>query len=288
MTTTITPAPQITLTATLLSPLHHGAGSSGNTSLLRTQEVITPEGNLARVPFVSGSSIRHGIRDVFAWHLAKRVGIEEGSLTKTAADLLWTGGAVTTTGAQTDLAMIREVDALLPPLAMLGYAARSDIMAGTLYTSDMILVCAENSARLPEGVEGDERRAAAFRSEEFGTRHDIGSTPIARLIEGATGAGSSTQMIWDMQVIRPGARMAGTLTLAPSATAEHVKSLHALLGLWAPQGQVHLGAKRAQGYGTARLDGIDAEACAEALTWWEGHIDGHRDAIMDLITRVAS
>ncbi len=75
--------------ATLTSPLHHGAGTAGNTSLLRAQDIITPDGRHASVPYVSGNSLRHQLRDALAWHAVRTVGVADGSLSKAAVDLLW-------------------------------------------------------------------------------------------------------------------------------------------------------------------------------------------------------
>lgn len=166
---TTTPQPQFTipLNVTLTSPLHHGAGTQGNTSVLRTQDVMQPDGTVARVPFLSAASIRHGLRDAFAWHLVRTLEVEEGTLSKNLVDLLWSGGAVTTTGSRTNLDMMRRVNQYLPALAMLGYAAQSDIIEGALRASDLILVCRENNHRTHQQ---SDKRAGAFRTEEFGTR----------------------------------------------------------------------------------------------------------------------
>ena len=283
--TTITPTPKtmIPLTATLTSPLHHGAGSSGNTSLLRTHDVVQPDGTIARVPFLSAASIRHGLRDALAWHLAEHTGIQPGTLTKTAVDLLWTGGAVTSTGSRTDLEMMRRVEEHYPALAMLGYAAKSDIITGTLRASDMILACAENDHRLPEDLRG-RRRAAAYRSEEFGTRHDQAASPVGRYLDLATDTGATAQMIWDTQVITTGSILCGDVSLTPAATATHHTALRAALALWAPGGDAMLGAKTGQGMGRATITGPDWDACNAALTTWTEHVTGHADDIRALIT----
>lgn len=280
---TITPTHPTTIriNATLTSPFHHGAGSAGNTSLLRTQDVIQPDGTAAQVPFLSGGSIRHQLRAALAWHLAKTIDIEHGSLTKQAVDLLWTGGAVSSTGAKTDLDMIRRVEKHLPMLSMLGYAAKSDIIEGTLRTSDWVLVCDENNHRT---TAQSDRRAAAYRSEEFGTRHDQATSPAGLYIDLAHGdETTTTQMIWDTQTLIPGAQLEGTIQLTPAATPMHRTVLDAALQLWAPDGTTHLGAKAAQGYGQATIttthtpDGLDA---------WTEHITTHADDIRTLITEL--
>lgn len=295
-TTTIRPANAVTIryTAVLESALHHGAGTAGNTSILRTHEVALPDGSVARVPFLSAASIRHALRDRLAWHLADTLGLDAGSLSKTAVDLLWSGGAVTTTGAETDLEAARRAQEHLPMLSLFGYAAKSDIIAGTLRASDLMLVCEENAWRL-EAWGGDLRphitqKAAAFRGEEFGTRHDVASTPVARLVASAdTLLGDkvkTTQMIFDTQIIKPGARLAGLLEVNPSGTPTHHRVLGAAIALWAPDGIAHLGAKTATGYGRAHLYGLGDHT--DDLTWWTSHLEAHASDILQLITDLTS
>src|SRR5690606_33932854 len=56
----------------------------------------------------------------------------------------------------------------------------------------------------------------AFRTETFGTRHDVAGTPVDRFIRLAEldGTLDSVQMIQDMQVIKPGATLYSGLHLA--------------------------------------------------------------------------
>lgn len=293
--TTIIPTHSIHIgyTATLLSPMHHGAGSSGNTSILRTQEVLQPDGATARVPFLSAASVRHALRDRLAWHLADTLGLDAGSLTKGQVDLLWTGGAVTETGAQTDLAMARRVEEHLPMLGLFGYAAHSDIVAGTLRATDMILVCQENAWRLPDSLAHTDPagvRAANYRSEEFGTRHDVASTAVGRLVDIADnllgGSIKTTQMIFDTQVLKAGSVLYGTLDIDAGGTDRQRRTLGAALALWAPDGQTMIGAKTASGYGRARLDGVSDHTAD--LDWWTRHIEQDADQIMALIQDLAS
>ena len=195
-------------------------------------------------------------------------------------------------GAEVDLEMARRVEAHFPALSMLGYAAQSDIVAGTLRASDLILVWAENAARLPDGLPAEltGQRAAAFRGEEFGTRHDQASGPVGRFIAAADdligGSVSTTQMIFDVQTIIPGAMLAGHVGLTPAATDAHRMVLGAALALWAPGGIVHLGAKTATGYGEARLDGIGDHTAD--LAAWTGHIEAHAADILAIVSALAA
>ncbi|MDK8505550.1 hypothetical protein [Corynebacterium accolens] len=282
--TTITPTPQTTinLTIDLTTPFHHGAGTAGNTSLLRTQDVVQPDGTVSRVPFLSAASIRHALRDALAWHTAHTLDIEPGTLSKGTVDLLWTGGAVSSTGAKTDLDMMHRVEEHYPALSMLGYAAKSDIITGTLRASDLILVCQENDWRLPKHLRGA-RRAAAYRTEEFGTRHDQATSPAGRYLEVVDNV-DTAQMIWDTQTLAAGSCLHGTVSLTPAATETHRIALGAALELWAPGGQVAIGAKTAQGYGTGTLrDWRDRE---ESLLEWTHILQDNKQAILDLLTEL--
>ncbi|MGO4984834.1 hypothetical protein [Collinsella sp. Sow4_E3] len=274
-------------TATAITPLHHGAGTAGNTALLRTEQIVQPDGTSATVPYISGNSIRHGLRSALAWHLARTLTIEPGSLSKPVVDLLWSGGAITETGSQTSLDTLRRVEELLPHLAMLGYSARSDLAAGTLRVGPLMLVCAENAWRLPEYVAETPhalKRAAAYRSEEFGTRHDITTTPAGRFLDVAQ-ALTSTQMIYDWQTIKSGAVLCGSMQLTPAATEQHQTMLDVAVALWAPDGVASVGARSSTGAGMVRLDGMSADT--DAVDAWTDRLVDNRADILDLLTEVA-
>lgn len=287
MTTAITPDTDITYTATLTSPLHHGAGTAGNTSLLRTQDIVTPDGRQASVPYVSGNSVRHQLRDALAWHAVRTLGIGDGGLTKAVVDLLWSGGAVTTTGAQVDLTMSRRVDEIFPALGLLGYAAHSDIVSGTLRVSSLHLLCAENAWRAPDRLRDQATVGAArYRGEEFGTRHDVANTAVDRYVDTLGLISGTTQMIYDMQVLKPGAILWGEITTTPAATDAHQRVLRAAMQLAAPAGQIALAAKTAVGYGRAVIDGWPDGT--DDLAWWTEHLTAHATEVVSLWSDLAS
>lgn len=286
------------LTLTALSPISHGAGTSGNTQLLRTRDVIAPDGRRASVPYVSGNSLRHTLRAALAWHLVRTLNIAEGSMTRRTVDLLWSGGSLTSTGNQADLELSRRVHRLLPGLGLLGYSARSDITAGTLWADDAELVCAENASRIPSRL-ADHPHAGmpngALRTETFGTRHDVAGSPADRFLELADDLGGTTvetaQMIYDMQVIKPGAVLYSGLRLA-TPTGGHAAAFYAAVDEAAPvvdgRRTINLGGKRSTGYGQCAL-----EAPPEVETnisvrrdVYEQHLQEHRADILALLTEV--
>lgn len=283
----------IPLTLTALAAISHGAGTSGNTQLLRTRDIITPAGTRAAVPYVSGNSLRHTLRSALAWHLARTIGIGAGTLAKRSVDLLWSGGALTTTGSQADLAMARRVHHLLPMLGLLGYSAQSDITAGTLWVEDIEVVCAESADRLPPRLAAHPHAGlpnGALRTEVFGTRHDTAGTPVARFLDLA-GGDTSTQMIYDMQVIKPGAVLWSGLHLA-APTPGHAAALATALAEAAPvtdgRPVIHLGGKRSTGFGACRLDADTGPLgdVAALRTAYEQHLLDNRDAILALLAEV--
>lgn len=258
----------IDYTLTLTSPFHHGAGTQGNTSILRTQTVHTGNGRMAQVPFLSANSIRHGLRNALAWETVKTLRLEPGSLTKGQVDLLFTGGAVTEKGAQTDLQAYRDAHTLLPWLTMLG---------------DAILSCQENQERLRDT--DDLKPAGYWRSEEFGTRMDQSDGPLATLMKMGAEAAGSTQMIYSVQTLSPGARLEGSLQLSAAATSTDETMLKAALDLWAPDGHTLLAAKTGSGYGRAEIrTNIPYQGAAGLL---RDQVEAHRDEIISLLGRLA-
>jgi hypothetical protein len=273
---------KISYLATLESSFHHGAGVAGNTARLRTQEVVLPDGSLALVPFLSANSIRHGLRSALAWHLAKTLDFADLSLSKGEVTLLWSGGGITKTGAQANLEIARQANDLIPGLGLLGYAAGSDIITGTLRVSDAILVCEENQARLPMAAT---HKAAHYRGEEFGTRHDLDSTPVARFMDIAAQEAGSTQMIYSLQTLKPGAQLYGDVMTDVAATQDHERTLAAAWHLWAQGGTAFLGAKTASGYGRASIT-TDTDVPDE-VAWLTEHYLERAEEIAGVLKELA-
>lgn len=284
-----------------LDPISHGAGNAGNTQLLRTQAHIW-QGRRVELPYVSGNSIRHRLRDALAWHLVRTLDVPELGLARRVVDLLWSGGALTSTGNKADLNMIRRVAQTLLGTSTLGYSAQSDIVAGTLYVDNAHLVCQENSNRMPPPLLSHPHAqlpAAVFRGKTFSTRHDVSGSPVSRYIrvdspEDLLNAGSDRpqQMIYDMQVVKPGSVLYTAFTLQ-APTIGHVAALAVAVDEAAPlagdQREIFLGGKRSVGFGRCAVYGrIDdaftphggIQALREA---YEQHMRERKTEILDLL-----
>lgn len=285
----------IPLTITLLSPLHHGAGVSGNTQILRTQPVIDPDtGRECTSPVLSGNSFRHAIRHALAEVTLGAVASQPGTLSKPLVDLLYSGGALTgSEGSNVDLDGHRRLDQQWPPAGLLGYSGRGQIWAGSLYVDHLLPLCAENLWRTPDRLKTHPhtaRSVASLRDEEFGTRHDVTGTSADRWTDVDLWAGlpddkRTTQMIYDWQVVKAGTVWFGTLRLA-AATIGHAQALRVAWEWLTASGTLHLGAKRAQGYGVCRAE-ADWSALPDQSASWVQTLHEHRDEVMALLTAAA-
>lgn len=326
---------RLAFTGIALDAIHHGAGTSGNTSMLRTQEIVTEDGEDARVPFISGNSIKHMIRQAGVEHAIEVMGVEDGSLSKQVVDLLFSGGHLSKSGAAVNLRAARSLAELFPILSICGYSAGNYMTASKLQVDQVHLVCRENAFRLPTSmkeVPQSKLRAATFRGEDFGTRHEASKNPhVRRLLTGAqskqltdgvsdrldaavdTGKmaakQTTSQMIYDYQVIMPGALLYGGLSyrdLDPLEMAALKASLsHACRGE-VPSGLVyHFGAKSSIGLGRVALKwsgtvrGIvaaptveDASVIPQVGPDWEGayaaHLRERRGEILEALASAVS
>lgn len=180
---------RVDIVATALDALHHGAGTAGNTQVLRVQEIILPTGESARVPFISGNSFKHAIRHGAVEHALDVMGIQDGTLSKQVVDLLFSGGHLSKGGAAVNVAKARELARLFPVLSLCGYSAGNFMAQSKISVDNFHVACAENQFRMPAEVRPHpvaQLKAAAFRSEEFGTRHEATRNPrVSALLKDA-------------------------------------------------------------------------------------------------------
>lgn len=218
-------------TATAIDPIHHGAGTEGNTQLLRTQDVMLADGTPTRVPFVSGNSIKHMIRDGGVRFALEVMRVQNGTLTKPVVDLLFSGGALTKSGSAVNLERAREIAGKFPILSLCGYSAGNFMQESKINVSHLHLVCAENAYRIPPALADDpqaKNRAMAARAEEFGTRHEPTKNPavfgmlinehreeqlkaLAVASKGKDKKKKTQQMVYDFEVVRPGTKWFGDI-----------------------------------------------------------------------------
>lgn len=323
---------RLELTATALDALHHGAGTSGNTQLLRVQDIVHPVTGLpARVPFISGNSFKHRIRDAGVRFALAAMGVDEGTLTKPQVDLLFSGGSLSKTGSAVNLEHARQIERLFPALSLCGYSAGNTMQPSKIRVDNLHLVCAENDWRVPDGLRelpSLKHRAALYRGEAFGTRHEpTRQAHVARLLTAAESErldlavskkqtvktpekGDSQQMIYDFEVVKPGAVFWGAVHLDDLSELEGVALRSALSfacdGVHADGRYLYrLGAKNSIGYGRVAVtftgalregirppdfrpgaDLVPAGQCDPALDAYRAHLRSEREAILGALAGV--
>jgi hypothetical protein len=274
---------RIDIRATALEPIVHGAGTSGNTQLLRQQEIQLPDGTLARVPFVSGNSVKHRLRAAAVQYALDAMAVEDHTLSKAEVDLLFSGGHLSKSGAAVDLEQARQLEALFPPLSLCGYSAGNTMTESKIRVSHLHLVCRENAWRVPDDLREHPAltaRAGALISDEFGTRHDQARTHIARRLlteeagaavvrkktkqlkeptsDGPAERGDSAQMIYDFSAIAAGATLWGSIQVADLTELEQAalsSAFHyASTDRRGDSLVMGVGAKNAIGYGALKIE----------------------------------
>ena len=171
---------RIDIAALALDPIHHGAGTEGNTVVLRRQEIAREDGTLDLVPFISGNSIRHMIRNAGVLFALEAMGVQPESLSKGVVDLLFSGGSLGGKNSPTT-AQAKRIEQMFPILSLMGYSAGNRIESGRLEVHHLHLVCEENMWRKPDSFASERWfvPASAQTGSQFGTRHDASRSASA-------------------------------------------------------------------------------------------------------------
>jgi len=136
-------------------PIAHHSEVFGNTAVLMDRKVRQKDGSFARVPILTGDTLRHGLREASAWALLDAAGmVANPSLTEGALRLLFAGGMVTGRGdaGTIKLDQYRRLAELVPPLRLFGGCCDNRVIPGNLEVSDATLICAESERYWPDWV----------------------------------------------------------------------------------------------------------------------------------------
>lgn len=261
----------IEIRAIAMTPIIHSEGTSGNTSLVRTEELASG----ARVPFVSGNSVKGRFRRAVAEFALDAMGVRN-ELSKAEVDLLFSGGHLSKGGQAINLARAREIEEWIPGLSMLGYSAGNTMTESKVRFAHWHVVCAENEFRAPADLlDLPASRAGKLIGRGFGTRKDVGTSLLAAkflqagvakaLTEGKASAleeefadkGDSAQMIYSFQAIKAGAHLWSRIQVRDLTQHEWAAFLGGMWRMTVERRQVgdddtyvwHLGGKNAVGYG---------------------------------------
>jgi hypothetical protein len=137
------------------TPIAHHQESMGNEAVIMRRKVRQRDGSWAMVPYLTGDSCRHGLREASAYAFLDAAGLlDSAQLGEAALRLLFTGGMVTGRGdaSKVGLDAFREMCELCPPLALLGGCTDNRVVPGRLICDEATLVCEEQRRYLPEWV----------------------------------------------------------------------------------------------------------------------------------------
>lgn len=298
-------------TATALSSITHLEGTAGTLGLFRREKVVQPDGTVAKVPVVSGNSLRGVLRDYCAEVFVRAVGLDRGNLPAPLFDLLFSGGALAKAGAghvlsARQLVRVRE---MVPMVSLFGGSGAGRIIEGKLSVLKLTPVCAETVHLLPDGL--SEGQAPAMRdllqAEEFTRRDDAKRDRLAALVEGvvpvelttgdaggaATAATAVTdtdaevpdvfdrtqQMRYGTETVAAGTRFHWGMRLSHVTDAEVSLLAHGI-DAWVGDG-AHIGGRAATGHGRLRLDVHQWERNVPAVTVGEALVAPGRDPLAE-------
>lgn len=141
---------RINYTITCLSPCHHGDfGATGNVRAFRREPIILPDGQIVRVPCVSGNAIRGQIRRLVMREMLAVCGIDRITMPARQWDRLYgalvNGGTLDGSEARVDPDAVRALRGALPSLSVLGAALYSHMMPGRARVGLARLACDETA-----------------------------------------------------------------------------------------------------------------------------------------------
>lgn len=232
------------------SPISHAARTAGNEAVVARQSILTDRGVVA-VPFISGNALRHvAVRAPGARWLMDRLGLQ-GKLSLPQLNFLLHGGNLTDGGGFEDTRLIADSLRVLPLVGLLGGAAPTQILSGSLLAGQGVLVCRETVGLMPPEIlsllpPGNLRPAETFISGYQYTRGDAAKTAPDML--GQPEATDSNLMIFAGQAVMPGAWFAVDMTIFRRTEPAEFGALLWSLRLWAAAG-AKIGGQSARGHG---------------------------------------
>jgi CRISPR type IV-associated protein Csf2 len=141
-----------------VTPIAHHEATFGNHAVVFRRKARQPDGSWAMVPYVTGDTMRHKLREAAAFAFLDAAGLlDEAALTDAALRLLFNGGMVSGKGdgGNIKLDAYREMVDLVPSLALLGGCASNRVIPGRITVDDAVLICSESIGLVPEWMRSE-------------------------------------------------------------------------------------------------------------------------------------
>lgn len=137
-----------------VEPIAHHQETIGNEAVVMRRKVRQPGGGFARVPYITGNALRHGLRVAASMAVLDAAGLLEGEgpqLSSAALSLLFAGGQLGGKGNAkvVNLEAYQDLVDLFPPLALFGGCVSNRIVPGRLRVGEALLVCQEAAHLVP-------------------------------------------------------------------------------------------------------------------------------------------
>lgn len=124
-------------------------GSEGNAGILNRIPVELDDGDTAEVPCISGTAMRHGMREAIALVILDAAGLLGPHFDRPdAVRLLLNGGSNTGAGNTIKLDDMRQLASLVPSVRLFGGTTKNGIQFGHIEVSPAVLVCEERMDEL--------------------------------------------------------------------------------------------------------------------------------------------
>ena len=251
--------------------------SSSIQSLFRREKVLTPSGEVAMVPIISGNSWRGILRRTGETLLAEVLDYE-GQLTPAAAHLLRNGGFLRKSTREMTPEQERELKTLAPLIGLFGGAANARVMSGKLVVSKVVPVTADTLHLLPgPPPEGPVPDSVHTILGQESTSHSNDLPDTGPTADDATVEGFSPIRL-DTETLIAGTRLSGQIRLA-HATSTECALLADILDAFATRG--HLGGRTAAGHGrisAAIARTVTTGSSTPADVDWRATVAAERDA----------
>lgn len=260
------------------------ATGSDNFTLFRREKIITPTGDIVRVPIVSGGSFRGQLRRI-GEDLTASVLNYETRLPVPAAHLLTNGGRLAKAAQPLTDEQERQLKDLLPQVAVFGGAASGRILSGLAAVGKVLPEFSELAHLLPRPPTSPVIAGLGTAEESFTHLNDQRPT-VNDPPHSDSGDDTSPLGRFGVETLPAGTRMQ-TWVRIDHATPTQVAFLRDVLTVFAERG--HLGGRIAAGHGriTATMHtNVFRGQLPDDRTDWKTELADHRDEAIAALSQL--
>jgi len=182
---------------TAKSPLHHGGNEkTGSVVMFNRMKYMTDDGSFQDIPFISGNAIRGVLRRMIVQDFFEKLDYKLDVSSKKQLRLyhaFYAGGVLETVDTKDsgviDVELKRKIIDYFPPIRLLGFSLRNQIIPSKLKVSHMLPICTELQNILPRDTSPKhsfyELLTTGFqtRKDDLHAKREEGEQSIQMLVE---------------------------------------------------------------------------------------------------------